>query len=266
MSTRIVVRPRQTFTDSLISSIGSIYLTMISFFLIYSYVSINFHLDRQTTPTLFAFDKLLVLRDIARGAPLAIRDARTKDIPQILQSAQTDQHIEIGKRKEEAELGATEATPSKFTDELLQRSKIFSKVPMRMTVDETCDVLVSTLAPGQNFKIRKPFGTYYDVKSEDVQLAVFRPCDPGIAFDEFKALIFRLDEGKFAFSMPRVSAEQIPHDRPYDAFKELDRVPILLPQPIQKYVKFRGEYVVLDETTFNSLARDFAEVSCTRFG
>jgi hypothetical protein len=93
-------------------------------------------------------------------------------------------------------------------------------------------------------------GEAYTVKSEDVQLASFNRCEPGPS-GEFKVLIFKLDDGQFAFAVPRSLEEQFlgspTSGRIFSnyPFRELDQTVKLLPKPMDTYVKFPEEYVFL---------------------
>jgi len=150
----MVRRPTQNFVDSLIGSIGSLYLTIISFVLIYSYVGMTLYQHNQTLPALVALDKLLVLRDLSSGTRLYVRDAKMKDLPNFFSGAVSEQLDEIIKEDEledEPEPRKSDKTPSKFTEELLQNSQILRDIPMRMAIGGTCDVLVTRLLPGRNF-------------------------------------------------------------------------------------------------------------------
>jgi hypothetical protein len=87
VATKMVSRPTNDFVDSLIGSIGSLYLTIISFALIYSYISMTLYLQSQTLPALIALDKLLLLRDLSGEVHLSVRDAKVKDLPNFFDKA-----------------------------------------------------------------------------------------------------------------------------------------------------------------------------------
>jgi hypothetical protein len=149
--TKTVRRPTPNFVDSLISSIGALYLTIISFVLIYSYVGINLYQHNQTLPALIALDKLLVLRDVSNGTHPYVREAKIKDLPNFLVDAMMDKFNEPMEADEPDELKKSEKTPSKFTEELLQNSQILREISMRMAIGGTCNVLVTRLLPGHDF-------------------------------------------------------------------------------------------------------------------
>jgi hypothetical protein len=85
--TKMVRRATQNFVDSLIGSIGALYLTIISFVLIYSYVGINLYQHNQTLTTPVAVDKLLALHYLTGGNDGLVRDAKLKDLPNFFADA-----------------------------------------------------------------------------------------------------------------------------------------------------------------------------------
>jgi hypothetical protein len=270
VSTKPVRRPTHNFVDSLIGSIGSIYLTIISFALIYGYVSMTLYLQSETLPALIALDKLLLLRDLSNVIHNNIRDARINDLPNFFSGAimdQLDETIQEDERQDGPEAAKKEKVPSKFTAELLQASKILRDIPMRMAIGGTCDVLVTKLSAGHEFNITTNAavtGTY-SVASEDIQFATFRGCAPGLGF-EFRILIFKIDDGQYAFAIPRSWPEQFrvpptPFGLPYPPFREFDQVVPLLPQPMAQYADFDlgGEHVILHEKAVDYLILHYAE-------
>jgi hypothetical protein len=286
--TKMVRRPTSNFVDSLIGSIGTLYLTIISFVLIYSYVGIDLYQHNQTLPALIALDKLLVLRDLSSGTHSYVREAKIKDLPNFLTDAMWDKFNESIKEadevdkedeledepernKSELEPKKSEKTPSKFTDELLQNSQIFREISMRMAIGGTCNVLVTGLFPGHNFNMATVVVVTdtYTVKSEDVQFAIFRGCERGPS-GEFKILIFKLDDGQFAFAVPRSLGDQF--QRPPSLFglsnfqfRELNQIPKLLPQPMAKYVHFIEEYVILHGKAVDYFVLNHAETQLRKY-
>jgi hypothetical protein len=286
--TKIARRPTPNFVDSLIGSIGALYLTIISFVLIYSYVGINLYQHNQTLPALIALDKLLVLRDLSSGTHSYVREAKIKDLPNFLIDAMWDKFNEPIKeadevdkedeledaperKKSELEPKKSEKTPSKFTEELLQNSQILREISMRMAIGGTCNVLVTRLFPGHNFNIATVVVVTdtYTVKSEDVQFAIFRGCEPGPS-GEFKILIFKLDDGQFAFAVPSSLGDQF--RRPPSLFgfsnfkfRELNQIKKLLPQPMAEYVHFMEEYVILHGKAVDYFVLNYAETQLRKY-
>jgi hypothetical protein len=86
-----------------------------------------------------------------------------------------------------------------------------------------------------NFATFLIVGQVYTVKSEDVQLAVLNGCEPGPG-SEFKVFIFSLDDGQFAFALPRSLEEQFLGFKWPDGFSnfalEVDQTINLLPPPL----------------------------------
>jgi hypothetical protein len=285
--TKTVRRPTPNFVDSLISSIGALYLTIISFVLIYSYVGINLYQHNQTLPALIALDKLLVLRDLSNGTHPYVREAKIKDLPNFLVDAMMDKfnepmeadevdkedelEDEPKRKKSEPEPKKSEKTPSKFTEDLIQNSQILREISMRMAIGGTCNVLVTRLLPGHDFN----FSTFvvvtatYTVKSEDVQFAIFRGCEPGLS-GEFKILIFKLDDGQFAFAVPRSFGDQFQRPPslfgfPNFKFRELNQIKKLLPQPMAEYVHFMEEYVILHGKAVDYFVLNHAETQLRKY-
>ena len=257
MPTKMIHHPTPNFADSLISSIGALYLTIISFVLIYSYVGVNLYQQNQTVTKLVALDKLLALHHLTAEQHLhsSVRDAKLKDLPRFFVDAQSESFDELAKEveAEDKSIGnkKPESTPSKFTEEALPRSRVFRDVTMRMAVSGTCNVLVTNLLPGQEYQFATFLivGGVYNVKSEDVQLVSFLRCEPGPS-GEFKVLIFKLDDDQFAVAVPRSLEEEFLGVKQRGGFSnfvfhELDQTIKLLPEPLGKYVNFLEQYVFL---------------------
>jgi hypothetical protein len=270
VSTKPVRRPTHNFVDSLIGSIGSLYVTIISFALIYSYVSVTLYLQSETLPALIALDKLILLRDLSGGAHFHVRDAKIKDLPNFFSEAiiaQINETVKEDERQDEPEASRTEKVPSKFTGELLQNSQILRDVPMGMAIGGVCEVLVTRLSPGHefNFTTNTVVAGTYSAMSEDVQFATFRGCEPGLSLD-FRILIFKVDDEQHAFAIPRAWLVQFqgpptPFGLPYFQFREFDQVAALLPQAMAQYADFNfaGEYVILHERAVDYLILNYAE-------
>jgi hypothetical protein len=72
MPTKLVSRPTQNFVDSLISSIGGLYLTIISFAAVYCYVGFNQYRMRPVSSSCL------------RYGPIELRDARLRQITVVM--------------------------------------------------------------------------------------------------------------------------------------------------------------------------------------
>jgi len=266
--TKMARHPTPNFVDSLIGSIGALYVTIISFVLIYSYVGINLYQHNQTFPMLVAVDKLLALRHLTVGNHLLIRDAKLSDLPRFFSDAQLESFNEPMERTE-SDSTSSQPSPSKFTPEPLQQSQIFRKVPMRMAVGGTCNVLVTKLSSGQeyHFITNLIVGEVYRVKSEDVQLATFFRCESG-PNAELQVLIFKLDDGQFAFGLPRSLEEQFfssPLGFSNYPLGELGQTLKLLPSPMQEYVRFSEEYVVLHAKAIDYFILSYANAQLGKY-
>jgi hypothetical protein len=86
----MINRRTPNFADSLIGSIGALYLTIISFAAIYTYVSIDQYRYAQTVAKLAALDKLLAMRHLTTGVNLSTRDAKQNDLPRFFLDAQVE--------------------------------------------------------------------------------------------------------------------------------------------------------------------------------
>src|SRR5437879_153441 len=97
MPTKLVSRPTQNFVDSLLSSIGGLYLTIISFAAIYCYVGLNQYEQNQTSSKLVVIDKLLALRTLTAEKHLhpLVRAAKLKDLPHLFVDAQSESFDEL---------------------------------------------------------------------------------------------------------------------------------------------------------------------------
>ena len=266
--TKMARHPTPNFVDSLIGSIGALYVTIISFVLIYSYVGINLYQHNQTFPMLVAVDKLLALRHLTVGNHLLIRDAKLSDLPRFFSDAQLESFNEPMERTE-SDSTSSQPSPSKFTPEPLQQSQIFREVPMRMAVGGTCNVLVTKLSSGQeyHFITNLIVGEVYRVKSEDVQLATFFRCESG-PNAELQVLIFKLDDGQFAFGLPRSLEEQFfssPLGFSNYPLGELGQTLKLLPSPMQEYVRFSEEYVVLHAKAIDYFILSYANAQLGKY-
>jgi hypothetical protein len=270
--TKMVRRPTPNFVDSLIGSIGALYVTIISFVLIYSYVGINLYQHNQTFPKLVAVDKLLALRHLTVGNHVLIRDAKLSDLPRFFSDAQSEsfnEFIQGNENEDNSTEKQSEQSPSKFTAEPLQQSQIFREVPMRMAVGGTCNVLVTKLSPGQEYHFITALivGEVYKVKSEDVRLATFFRCESG-PNAQLQVMIFKLDEGQFAFGLPRSLEEQFfssPLGFSNYPLGELRQTLKLLPSPMEKYVQFSEEYVVLHAKAIDYFILSYANAQLGKY-
>ncbi|MHC2531784.1 hypothetical protein [Bradyrhizobium diazoefficiens] len=271
MPTKLVSRPSPNFVDSLIGSISGLYLTIISFAVIYCYVGFNQYEQNLTATKLVAIDKLLALRAITveRNLHPFVRVAQLRDLPRFFVDASAESFNELAADVEAEDKQAidgkkTELPPSKFTREPLLRSSILRDVPMRMAVGGSCDALITQLSPGREFQFATFFiiGGVYNVKSEDVQLASFLRCEPGPS-GEFKVFVFHLDDDQYAFAVPRsldreFFGRSIPDGFKNFLFNELQQTISLLPAPMDNYVHFLDEYVFLHGKAIDYLILSYA--------
>lgn len=270
MSTKLFSRPTENFVDSLINSIGGLYLTIISLAALYCYVAVNQYEQNQTSTKLVVIDKLLALRTLTAEKNLhpPARAAQLRDLPRFFVDAQNESFNELAADVEAEDKAADgkkpESVPSQFTTEPLPRSSVFREVTMRMAVSGTCDVLVTQLSPGRVFQFATFLivGEVYNVKSEDVQLASFLHCEPGPS-GEFKVFIFKLDDDQYAFAVPRSLEEEFlglpkPDGFKNFPFRELEQTIPLLPTPMEKYVHFPDEYVFLHGKALDYFVLNYA--------
>jgi hypothetical protein len=271
MPTKLASRPTQNFVDSLISSIGGLYLAIISFAAIYCYAGVNQYEQNQTSSKLVVIDKLLALRTLTaeKHSHLLVRVAQLKDLPHFFVDAQAESFNELAADVEADDKAPDgkkpERLPSKFTTEPLPRSSVFREVTMRMAVSGACNVLVSQLSPGQEFQFATFLivGEVYNVKSEDVQLASFLGCEPGPPSGEFKVLVFKLDDDQYAFAVPRSLEQEFlglpkPDNFQNFPFRELEQTIPLLPVPMDKYIHFLEEYVFLHGKAIDYFVLNYA--------
>jgi hypothetical protein len=144
---------------------------------------------------------------------------------------------------------------------------------MRMAIGGVCDVLVTRLSPGHEFNLTVNIIVtgHYSVMSEDISFATFRGCEPG-ASRNAQILIFKVDDGQYAFVMPRAWTSQFQLPTPswfYDFdiflfnsdFEEFKEVVALLPQPMAEYANFDfpGGYIALHKRAVDYLILNYAE-------
>jgi hypothetical protein len=264
---RLPVRqPTRHFLDSLIGSIGSLYVTIISFALLYSYVGTTLFLQGQTLPALVALDKLLLLREMHHVDSDDFKDAEVSDLPSFFVKAKFEQIGESMNWYFDKNL----LRISKFTSEPLENSKVVRNLPMRMATGGTCDVLKTELKPGYTFQITtKKDSTQnpYSVMSENVELLVFG-CESSVV--DAKLLSFDNDYRQQAYAMPREWIDQIIPASPWRPFESeyparylpgLQQAAVLVPQPMAEYSKFDNpdQYVVVDEKVIDSLILNYVE-------
>jgi hypothetical protein len=134
-----------------------------------------------------------------------------------------------------------------------------------MSVGGTCNVLVTRLLPGHTFNIATfvvVIGSY-SVESQDVQFAIFRECELG-GGKEIKIIMFKLDDGQFAFAVPRSLAKQFQEPPTlfgfsHIQFAELDQIAKLLPSPRTNYIDFTEQYVILHGKAVDYFVLSYAE-------
>lgn len=254
-----------SFVDSLIPSIWALYVAMISFVALYGYVGLGAYQRHVTEEKLVALDQLLALRQFTTLAnSFGTRPARAKDLPEFFSPAESEaSDAMIAAFKAETD-GAKSSVPSKFNDTLIPASKIVLDVPMRMAVNGTCNALVAQLGPGRNFLVITVLivGGLYEVKSEDTKLVNFRGCQPGPKSD-FQALMLALDDGQYAFAVPRSLEEVFLGTRTTRIFSNfpLERpaqLSELLPTPLRPYVKLNEPFVFLHARAIEYLILSFA--------
>jgi hypothetical protein len=268
VATKLLTRPSETFVDSLITSIWALYITIISFVALYAYVGINVYEHSQIQPKLVALDKLLALRPLTVFSNFqAIRPAKMKDIPHFFQLAMSESFDQVVAEDEAADNPdkSKPPPPSKFDATLLANSQIYIDVPMRMSVNGACDVLITQLASGETFNFVSflVVGEIHAVKSENAKLANFHGCEPGLGQD-LQVLILELEDGQHAFAIPRSVEEEFlgkPSQRFFSnyPFEKPDRVIDLMPEQIRPYVeKFRDEFVFVHARAIDYLILKFA--------
>lgn len=271
MPTKLASRPTPNFVDSLIGSISSLYITIISFAAIYCYVGFNQYEHSLTAAKLVVIDKLLALRTITveRNLHPPARAAQLRDLPHFFLDASLESFNELSEEVDAEDKHAagnkkTESQRSKFTRDPLPRSSVFRDLPMRMAVSGTCDALITQLSPGRDFQFATFFiiGEVYNVKSEDVQLASFLRCEPGLG-GEFKAFVFNLEDNQYAFAIPRFLEREFfgpptPNTFKNFVFNELKQTVSLLPPPMEEYVHFLDEYVFLHGKAVDYLILSYA--------
>jgi hypothetical protein len=153
---------------------------------------------------------------------------------------------------------------SKFDDKPLAASQVAIDLPMRMAVNGTCDVLITRLSPGKTFDFVTFLivGATHRVKSENVKLANFHGCQPGPARD-LQALIFQLDDGQFAFAIPRSLEEVFLGSRTTRWFEnysleEPKWITALLPDALKPYVELKEDFVFVHGRAIDYLMLSFA--------
>jgi hypothetical protein len=208
LATRLPQRPTDSFVDSLIPSISALLIAMLSFVALYAYVGRGLHERKGLEDKLIKLDQLLALRRLTvLSNYVQMRDARTRDLPQFFSDASSealDRNLDEFNREENSKPLAA----SKFDSTLIPNSTIAVDLPMRMSVNGTCDVLVTQLAPGEIFHVVTwaVVGSNYAVGNDRAKLASFYSCLPTLG-REIQVLIFTLDDGQYAFAIP-ISLEE----------------------------------------------------------
>ena len=261
-------RPKPAnFVDSLISSIGSLYIAITSLMIIFIYASLTLFFHNQSLTKLADLDKLLALRYFASASRLPSRQASLLDLPRFYTQAGDEYFDELAKSVEDDDASqnddASQKMKSKFTDESIENTYVYRSVPMRMAVGAACDVLGSKLRPGKEFGIVSnwTFGATYQVKSENVELLSFYHCGLG-PHGEFKVLKFSIGDGQFVFAVPSSLERQFGPATPigfFDfPFTEFEEVRSNLPEPLSQYVSFDEKYIVLHAKAIDAFISDYA--------
>ncbi|MGY3693605.1 hypothetical protein ACVIGA_003685 [Bradyrhizobium sp. USDA 3240] len=265
-ATKLKPRPVESFVDSLIPSIWTLYVAIFSFVALYVYVGVSTYEHRATEDKLVGLDELLALRRLTYANMIEIRPARMKDIPAFFSSALSEAIQEMDVDADEPE-GKTkpETKPPKFGDELVGNAEVALDVPMRMAVSGSCDVLVAHLAPGTSFNFATVLivGQTYTVDSGQVRLLIFHRCQP-FPSDDFQALVFRLDDGQFAFAIPdSLDATFLGPSRagnfrnfPFDA--QAANIARLVPDALRAYLDLPESFVILHRKAVDFLILSFA--------
>lgn len=268
---------RNRFVDSLVAAISALYLAMITFVAVYSYVGVGVYQHQKKSENLEAIDKLLALRYFTQSGNDASRRAATeRDLPSYFDEAMNEVAKETWKKPSDAvpdnkevdsEDGNAfahliEIRDSKFPKTAIPSSYIHMGVPMRMSVG--CDVLVTQLSPGSSFD----FATFavvdrtYMVKSEDVTLLNLYRCGLG-PIRKLLVLMFRLDDGRFAFAIPESLEDSVPGLRPSPPFNhfpflKLDEARKRLPPKIEHYSDFGSKYVIIHSRAIDYYMLNYA--------
>lgn len=276
---------RNRFVDSLTTAIGALYLAILSFALVYSYAGIGVYQHQRKLENLITLDKLLALREFTRTDIIPSQRAATeRDLPRFFQVAmgeafdETSKNLErrTGDKERNQESGnngeqTTQADNPKFPKVEIPDAQVRLDLPMRMSVGATCDALVTKLSPGASFNFATfaiVGGTYW-VNSEDVTLLIFFGCDPGPP-KELLVLMFRLDDGHFAFAIPESLQDAYPGLRPSLGFKhfpflELDEVKKRLPLKIADYVEPKGQYVIIHSKAIDYYILSYANYELGKY-
>jgi hypothetical protein len=258
--TKLKRQAADNFVDSLITSIWALYITIISFAVLYTYIGFtSFERDRNQSK-LIALDELLALRWLTIFQPsLNFRPARKRDLPAYFTKA-LDEHFE----EAEADLDAPEKdqpAPSKFDATLVPSSRVAVNVPMRMSVNGASDVFITQLGAGESFDFFTQLmeGGSHTVASEKVQLAIFSTWHSTLSWTR-RVLILELDDGQYAFAIPRALETaflRIPNMFIESSVK-LTRLAELMPDMLRPYAQVSDELVYLHGKAVDYLILNFA--------
>jgi hypothetical protein len=248
--------------------VGALYLALISFVALYAYVGTGTYNYKQSQAVLAPLDHLLALRRLTEFPDLvAMRPARMKDLPHFF-SAALQENLNLWATDP---AGAEKADPqkpfiSKFNDDPIANSQIAMDVPMRMAVNGACDVFITQLGAGESFDFITILivGEADSVKSENVKLATFHGCLPGPTKD-IQALILQLDNGQYAFAIPRSLEEAFLGSRSARWFQNYplekpERITRLLPEVLRPYVEINESMVFLHGKAIDYLILSFANL------
>lgn len=266
LTTRLLQRPTESFVDSLIPAISTLLIAMLSFVALYAYVGKGLHERNELGGKLARLDQLLALRWLtALSKDVHTRDARTKDLPQFFSTASREE-LDWLIDKFNQEENATSPPPLKFGSTLISNAKIALDVPMRMSVNGTCDVLVTQLAPGEIFHVVTwaVVGSSNAISSDRVKLASFYRCLPTFG-GELQVLIFALDDDQYAFAIPiSLEEEFLGFKKPPGfgsfALQNEVRVPELVPDALKPYVRLEDRYVYVHGKAIDYFILNFANM------
>jgi hypothetical protein len=274
------------FLDNVISSLRSLYFAIISFVLIYAYVSVSLFEHNQNLSNLIALDKLLALRYVAKPPPfINAEEATLKELPQFFSRA-NDEYLQEFRRWEkqlDADFDAA-ANPNSsvhdksaadeikgFTDTKIPGVSILQDVPMRLAVGAVCNLLITQLLPGHNFNFAtlQVVGSTYNVESQNTRLISFGNCEPGQR-KEFNALVFSLPDKQLAIAIPKSLEEQFPGltpPLPFTSFifQEIDDAKKVLPPEIAKYVRLDEPFVTLHIRAMDYYILKYADARLAKY-
>lgn len=260
-------------TENLLSSIGSLYLAIVTFVSIYTYVGVSLFEHNQAVSNLVVLDKLLALRYLTHPSGNQIREARLNDLPNFFLKA-AEEFIqeplpppEPGEPLEsESDRADWPITKSAFTNAKIEGSHI-RKIPMRLAAGATCDVLITELSAGHDF-VLLVLSKNHILKSENIRLASLA-CQLGsYRHGNFIAFIFSLENSQYAFAVPEMhfSALKTPFgSRLGHIFGKIDWFKEVLPTSISKYVDLSESFVIIHIGTIEADVLSYANARLGKF-